>query len=814
MAVKLFGVFVLLCVLGIGALFAYYRKDLDQIRPSELAKRVQTTVSRYYDRNGALLWEDKGSGNYTLVVKSDDINQYMKEATVAIEDKDFYRHGGISVSGIMRAGISNLQGDSTQGGSTLTQQLVKQVFFSNEAGNRGLTGLPRKVKEMILAIEVERMYSKDEILTLYLNESPYGGRRNGVESAAETYFGTSAKKLTLAQAALLAAIPNEPGLYNPYTAMDDPTASQALVARQHKVLDRMVGQNYITQAEADEAKKVAILDTVKPEASQYQGMKAPHFVQMVRSELVAKLGEKTVGDGGLVVKTTLDLRVQNNLEKSMKNVFNSSDDEIYGFSNGAGVVEDVRTGQIVALQGSRDYSYPGFGQDNATTAFIQPGSSVKPLVYAQLFSDHGSDAQNFGSGSILSDTRTTFPTNGISYTPQNADGSFRGNINIRSALDLSRNIPAIKAMAISGIQPTWNTIRALGDTYYCTQGSDKQAGLSSAIGGCGTRIVDHVNALASLGRLGTYRPHTSVLEVKNSSGQVLEKYKDESKKVLNPQAAYIVNDILGDRAARLPLYGASITPTLDTEGIRVAVKTGTSNTQSGNVIAPKDIWTMIYSPSLSVGVWFGNPTPSPLAPNALGAYSAKVADPVMAYASNLYYKEGTAKKGEWFNRPNGIQTINGQLYPSYYNKSQSTSNQTMDFDKVSKRLATKCTPAGAKVKIPVIKTTDPYTKKVVYSASDGYDATKKDDVHSCDDVEPSISGILPASSNITVNVTQGTFPIEKVSIIVDGQTISKNVSGSSVKFLYNFTKTTNVTATVTDKGGYTSTASATYTKSD
>ncbi len=814
MAVKIFGVLILLGVLSIGALFAYYRKDLDQIRPSELAKRVQTTVSRYYDRNGNLLWEDKGSGNYTLVVKSDEINKYMKEATVAIEDKDFYRHGGISISGIARAGISNLQGDSTQGGSTLTQQLVKQVFFSSEAANRGLSGLPRKIKEMILAIEVERMYSKDEILTLYLNESPYGGRRNGVESAAETYFGIKAKDLTLAQAALLASIPNEPGLYNPYTAIKDSMASQALIARQHKVLDRMVQQKYITQSQADEAKAVNILDTVKKETSQYQGMKAPHFVQMVRSELVAKLGEKTVGDGGLTIKTTLDLRIQNDLQKNMKNVFSSPDPQTYGFSNGAAVVEDVRTGQIVALQGSRDYEYPGFGQDNAATAFIQPGSSIKPLVYAQLFTDHGPDAQNFGSGSILADTRTTFPSaDGVSYTPQDADGGFRGNINIRQSLDLSRNIPAIKAMAISGIQPTWNTIRALGDTYYCTQGSDKQAGLSSAIGGCGTRMVDHVNALASLGRLGTYRPQTSVLEVKNSSGQVLEKYHDESKKVIDPQAAYIVNDILGDHAARLPLYGSSITPTLDADNIHVAVKTGTSNTQYGNVIAPKDVWTMVYSPSLSVGVWFGNPTPKPLAPFALGAYSAKVADPVMAYASKLYYKEGFAKSGEWFKRPAGIQTINGQIYPSYYNKNQAMSSQTMTFDKVSKRLATKCTPESAQIKVPVTKTTDPYTKKVVYAASDGYDATKKDNVHSCDDVEPSISGILTTDSDITVNVTKGTFALDKVSIVVDGQTITKSVSGNSVRFLYKFTKDTTVRATVTDKGDYSSTASAQYTGS-
>src|SRR3990167_3517249 len=197
MALKIAGVSILVVVLFVGGLFSYYRKDLDQIRPGELAKRVQTTVTKYYDRNGELLWEDKGEGNYKLVVKSEEISQYMKDATIAIEDKDFKTHGGISVPGLIRAAVNNTQSENTQGGSTLTQQLVKQVFFADEANERGIKGVPRKIKEVILSIEVERMYDKDQILTLYLNESPYGGRRNGVESAAQTYFGVTAKDLTL-----------------------------------------------------------------------------------------------------------------------------------------------------------------------------------------------------------------------------------------------------------------------------------------------------------------------------------------------------------------------------------------------------------------------------------------------------------------------------------------------------------------------------------------------------------------------------------------------------------------------------------------
>ncbi len=428
MLLKIAGVSALLVVLFVGGLFAYFRKDLDTIRPEELAKRVHTTVTKYYDRRGpeggsaALLWEDKGFGDYKLVVDGSDISTYMKQATVAIEDKDFYKHGGVSFTGILRAAINNYTGGETQGGSTLTQQLVKQVFFSpDEAQQRGLAGIPRKIKEVILSIEAERMYNKDQILNLYLNESPYGGRRNGVESAAKTYFGIDAKDLNLAQSALLASIPNQPGLYDPY----NPAGQDALIARQHKVLDEMASQGYISKEEANKAKEEPILDTILPKASQFENIRAPHFVEMVKSQLEAELGKATVGQGGLVVTTTLDLGIQTQLEKSFDEMFNPDNPKYRGtptyagFNNGAATVEDTQTGQIVAMMGSRDYNYPGFGQTNAATSYIQPGSTIKPLVYAQLFSEHEDPAMNiYGSGTVLPDVKTTFPGN---YTPHDAD---------------------------------------------------------------------------------------------------------------------------------------------------------------------------------------------------------------------------------------------------------------------------------------------------------------------------------------------------------------------------------------------------------
>lgn len=810
LALKLAGIGILFGVLFVGALFAYYRKDLDAIRPGELAKRVQTTVTVYQDRNGNTLWEDKGDGDYTLTVNSADIPAYMKEATIAIEDKNFYKHNGISVSGIIRSGFNNLNGGSTQGGSTLTQQLVKQVFFADEAQKRGLSGIPRKIKEIILAVEVERMYDKDQILTLYLNESPYGGRRNGVESGAQTYFGKSTKDLTLPEAALLAAIPNQPGLYDPYNV----DGHEALIARQHKVLDDMASQNYITQKQADEAKKYPILDHIKPASDQYKDIKAPHFVQMVRSELESELGKATVGRGGLTVKTTLDLRVQDKLQEAMTNMFNSSVPTYAGFTNGAATVEDTKTGQIIAMMGSRDFNYPGFGQDNAALAYIQPGSTIKPFVYSQLFSKQPAGKPNFGSGSILADDDTMSAIYGAPL--HDADNKFMGNITIRKALALSRNVPAVKAMYIAGIQPTLQTIREMGNTNYCTQGADAMAGLSAAIGGCGTRQIDLVNAYATLGRMGAYKPVSSILEVKNSQGQIIKKYTDTpGKQVVDPQVTYILSDILTDDNARAGLYGPHF-PGLYIPGVQTAVKTGTSD-KGGQ---PKDIWTVSYSPALTMGVWLGNPDTSVLT-NGNSSLPAKIIGPVMEYAhKSVYAPEGLWKSGDWFTQPAGIKRIGNEVYPAWYDQKQSQSQESMVFDRVSKKKATDCTPDGAKVSISVTKVTDPTTKKTAYIADGGYDPNSNDDVHKCDDAKPEVGSITvkPSSGNkyvISVSVVAGQNSLTDIDVDVNGKGIATLPADSSGTYTTTYTfadnSTQTIAATVTDDAYYTDSASVTYT---
>jgi membrane peptidoglycan carboxypeptidase len=698
--------------------------------------------------------------------------------------------------------FNNFTGGSTQGGSTLTQQLVKQVFFADEASDRGFGGIPRKIKELILSVEIERMYDKDQILTLYLNESPYGGPRNGAESGAQSYFGVSAKDLTLAQASLLAAIPQNPTVFNPYKV----AGHEGLINRQHEVLDAMRQVGYITQAQEDEAKKEPILDTLKPEANRYAGIKAPHFVQMVRSQLESELGVATVGKGGLTITTTLDLRIQNKLEEAMTDMFNSYVPISAGFSNGAATVEDSKTGQIVALIGSKSFDADGFGQDNAATAYIQPGSSIKPLVYSELFEQKPTGQQNYGSGSILRDEQI----DDIYHDKlQNADRKFLGDITIRTSLATSRNIPAVKAMAINenaSEGSTLKTIHDMGATSYCTQGADKTAGLSLAIGGCGLRQVDLVNAYASIARGGVYKPQSSVLEVKNSSGETLKKWSDVAgKQIVSAQSAYVLDDILSDvdASAILGRYAAKSIP-----GVKTATKTGTSD-KGGNA---KDLWMMSYSPALTMGLWLGNPDTTILK-NGVSSLGSPIIASVMEYAhKEVYAPQGLWKSGDWFTQPAGIQRIGNEVYPAWWNKTQGQSNAELTFDKLSKYKATACTPDAAKDTVGVIKSTDPVTKKDIFtSVPNGYDATKDDDKHSCSDAHPSFLGPVTTAANIiTVTINPGTFGLSanSVAISLNGAALTvTQAGGNTYKAAYTGAAPAAgaVSVTVTDDGYYTAT---------
>ncbi len=801
MLLKLAGVGFVVLAIFIAALFAYFRHELDAIRPSELAKRVQTSVTRYYDRNGVLLWEDKGDGNYRLVVDSGDINNYMKEATVAIEDRDFYKHPGVSLNGTFRAVFSNVTGGDTQGGSTLTQQLVKQVFFSDEAQNRGLGGIPRKIKEIILALEVERMYNKDQILTLYLNESPYGGRRNGVESASQTYFGKSAKDLSLSEAALLAGIPQNPSVYNPYNT----DYNQSLIKRQHLVLDAMASQGYITEQQATDAKKVAVLDTIKPEISSTEDIKAPHFVLEVRNQLEQQFGQKLVREGGLSVKTTLDYRMQQIAEQSVNNAWNkylAPGHNINGADNLALTSVDVATGQVLAMVGSYDFNNKEYGAVNAATALLQPGSSIKAFDYGQLFSQR--PGTNYGPGSVLPDKDISDIYHGKLY---NYDGRFFGNIPIREAFGNSRNPPAVEAAYISGIDNVLKLARDMGDHSYCV-GEDY--GLSAAIGGCHVRQVEHVNAYASIARGGAYKQESYILDVHNAQGQVIQQWKDQSKRVMDPQVAYMLTDILTDPSARQRVFGPNPLGE-NIPGVKTSTKTGTTDDGNGHA---KDNWMMSFSTKIATGVWMGRHDGGPLRAIA-GPIPGTIINEYMGDVhKNVLVPAGQYKLGDWFTKPSGIQTlsINGRtdIWPSWYTKPKDAGGAQVVFDKVSKKKATNCTPDAAKISQTVQIDTDPITNVKTTTAPDGYDPDNDDDTHKCDDVKPFVSLVslheTGAKYKFTATANQGTFGLQTVDITVDGQNIASQpvTSGSSVSVEYTFTSSgsKSVVATVTDQAYY------------
>lgn len=805
---KLLGVGVVLLVIFIAALFAYYRHQLDIIRPSELTKRVQTTVSRYYDRNGVLLWEDHGDGDYKLVVDSKDISQYMKEATVAIEDKDFYKHPGVSFTGLARAAFNNIKGGDTQGGSTLTQQLVKNVFFSSDVKDRNLS---RKIKEIILAIEVERMYNKDQILTLYLNEVPYGGRRNGVESAAQTYFGKSAKDLSLPEAALLASIPQQPYLYNPYNL----DGNKALIERQQAVLDRMAEQGYITKQQAQDAKKVAVLDTIKPELSGTEDIKAPHFVLQVRNQLEQEFGQKIVRGGGLTIKTTLDYRLQQIAEKAVTDAYNKymAGGKGNGADNVAFTSVDVPTGQILAMVGSYDFNDKNYGALNAANALLQPGSSIKVFDYSQLFKPR--QGQNYGAGSILADEDIS---NIYGHKLENFNGQFFGPLTIREALGNSRNPPAVKAAYIAGMDNVIKLARDMGDHSYCI---NEDAGLSAAIGGCHVREVEHVNAYASLARGGVYQPETYVLDVKNAEGQTLKQWKDESKRVLDPQIPYIITDILSDQNARSRVFGYN-PPGMVINGVKTATKTGTTDDGNGHA---KDNWMMSYSPRIASGVWVGRHDGKALRGISTPVPGSVINDYMKRAHQEIFQKDGSWKPSDWFTKPAGIQSINvsghTDLFPSWYTKPKSAEGTKTTFDKLSKKKATSCTPDRAKQDVIVQTLQDPITNKTTLSAPDGFDPNADDDTHKCEDAKPFVSITAQPTDDtggkyhISADVNQGTFGLQSVDFVVDGQTISSqqiSAPGSySADYTFPASGDKTITVTVVDQGLYDASATKTVT---
>ncbi|MBI4092492.1 MAG: PBP1A family penicillin-binding protein [Candidatus Kerfeldbacteria bacterium] len=609
-------VFLFFVLSGI-IVFAWFSRDLPN--PDRISDRSVAQSTRIYARDGTtLLYEIHGDQRRT-VVELADISPSVINATIAIEDKDFRKHQGFSLTGIVRAIWKDLTTGSSQGGSTITQQFVKNAVLTSEKK------LTRKIRELVLAYQIERRFTKDQILKLYFNEIPYGANAYGSEAAAETFFGKPAKSLTLAESAVLAALPQAPTFYSPYGNHTD-----QLLRRAHHILDLMVEQQYITKEEAAAAKAENVLQNVKPKR---ETILAPHFVFYVRELLTNKYGEKTVERDGLRVITTLDIEKQNAAEQAIADQA-AINEKRWDANNAALVAIDPKTGQILAMVGSKDYFDTTIdGNVNVALTLQQPGSSIKPIVYATAFS------RGFTPETIIFDLVTRFKVAGApDYVPRNYNGKENGPVAMRKALAGSLNIPAVKTLYLAGVDHVIDQAQKMG---YTTWADRSRLGLSLVLGGADITLLEHTAAFGSLAADGALHATTPILRAEDKSGKVLEEFKDQSSKVLEENIARTVTDILSDNEARSFIFGSRNRLTLPDRP--VAAKTGTTQEY-------RDAWTMGYTPSLMTGVWVGNTKNKPM---RLGADGSVVAAPIW----NAFMRKALAgTKTEGFKKPKPITT--------------------------------------------------------------------------------------------------------------------------------------------------------------
>lgn len=576
----------------------------DVPNPNKLTKTPAPISTQILDRNGKLLYEVYSEYKRTPIAFA-DIPLFVKQGTIAIEDKNFYHHHGIDFTGVIRAAFNTItKGKRLAGGSTITQQLVKNSLLSDS--QRTIT---RKIKEAILSFITELTYSKDQILELYLNYTPYGGTAYGIETAAKTYFGKSAKDLDLAESALLVGLPQSPTRYSPFGANPE-----LAISRQQDVLRRMVEDKYITNDQADQAKAEKLVFMTKNIS-----LLAPHFSLLVRDALVQKYGEDRVNLGGLRVTTTLDLDLQQYFEASlaaeMKKIAKLK------ISNGAVVVTKPNTGEIIALIGSKNYFDDAIdGQVNVTTSLRQPGSSIKPINYAVGL------LRGWTAGTTYLDIPTCFNVSGQKqYCPKNYDGSFHGPVSMRQALANSYNIPAVKQLALNGIEPFIATASAMGISTWI---DSKNYGLSLTLGGGEVTMLDMAKAFGTFANSGVTVPLVSVIKVEDYTGKILEQIEPdkiasavsvmpenwtdfwqnqgqpkpdtlptEPRVTLPQEVTFIISDILADNGARSAMFGTN--SQLVIPGHTVSVKTGTTNDL-------KDNWTIGYTTDYLAVTWVGN----------------------------------------------------------------------------------------------------------------------------------------------------------------------------------------------------------------
>jgi 1A family penicillin-binding protein len=570
-------------------IFTFYFSILRGLpSPKELDVREPQVSTKIYDRNGNLLYKIFKDQNRSIVPLT-QIPIHVRLATLAAEDAEFYSHPGFSIKGIFRAIIQDLETGSIQGGSTITQQLVKNTLLSPEKT------ITRKIKELILSVEVEANYTKDQILEMYLNEVSYGGTAYGIQEASESYFGKDVGSIDLAEAALLAGLPKSPTSYSPFGS--NPTFA---MERQKEILHLMEVNKFITAEQEVAAANEKL--TFKPNRTE---IKAPHFVMYIRQLLVNKYGEDMVEKGGLEVTTSLDLPIQEMAEQ----VVQSEVERLKGLrvGNGAALVVNPQTGEILAMVGSKNYfDIANDGNVNVTASVRQPGSSIKVVNYAYAL------ANDYTPATIIDDSPITYVTPGTTpYSPVNYDGQFKGLIPLRSALAQSRNIPAVKVLASYGVTKMIEQGQKMGIT---TWTDPRNYGLSLTLGGGAVTALDLSKVYSVVANYGKRPDLLPILTVKDYKGRTLEKNSPVTTDVIDPRVTFILTDILKDNAARAPEFGFNSALVVKNHP-EVAVKTGTSNDL-------RDNWTAGYNQNYLVVTWVGNNDNSPMSRIASGVTGA------------------------------------------------------------------------------------------------------------------------------------------------------------------------------------------------
>ncbi|MBD3270772.1 hypothetical protein GF376_04555 [Candidatus Peregrinibacteria bacterium] len=654
---------ILVLIAGVAAyIWFMYGQDLPDVQ--ELKTKTFAETTTIYDREGNILYKIYGEENRKYVPLN-EINQNVIDATIAIEDENFYYHFGFDPVAIMRAQLRNLEEeDIVQGASTITQQLAKNLYLTPEKT------IDRKIKELLLSLQIEWYFNKDAILELYFNKIPYGSNAFGIEAASKTFFGKTSSQLSLVEASILASLPKAPSYFSPYGSRvnelmgeclvefcDNPYDDNYVWGRKDIVLEKMMADRKISYEQFESAWR----DGFEVEFKELKHeINSPHFVFFVRDYLERKYGKEVVESGGLEVKTTLDPNLQKLAEETIAEYAGNGHLASYGANNAALVSLEPSTGGVLAMVGSVNYWLPDIdGQVNVTTSLRQPGSSFKPFIYAAAIKEKG-----IGSGTHLGDYKTRFDGD---YIPNNSDNTFKGRMTVRSALAQSRNIPAIKAFYLVGEEAALKFLESVGiqsltDFKNIFNANPERTwdfsyGGAMAIGSGELKLVELASGYATFANAGKHMPINPILEIRTSDGEILDSFQDQGEQVMDPQVAYIINSILSDVGAR---PAGTWRNRLTIPNHNVAAKTGTSNKKIGRINLPNNVLTAGYTPSIATVVWAGNSDGAHMNYRAWGLTTAA---PIWR---SFMEKALEGKSAQEFTKPDGIIEKWGHVYPSWW----------------------------------------------------------------------------------------------------------------------------------------------------